>query len=61
MLYKYAVENFMSIKLEESISLKASPAKDHKEYVKDNGLLPVICMYGPNGGGKSALINSIRV
>ncbi len=59
MLYKYSVENFMSIKLEESISLKASPLKKYNEYVKDNGLLPVISIYGPNGGGKSALISSV--
>lgn len=57
MLISYSVSNFKSIRNKEEISFKPKPLKSKKEILK-NDLLPVISIYGPNGGGKSSLIHS---
>lgn len=59
MLKKYSIENFKSIKLKETILFEARPYKKRDFKLLNNELLPVIAIYGPNGGGKSAIVQSI--
>ncbi len=58
MIKAYSVENFKSIKLKETISFEASTYKNRDIKLINNNLLPTIVLYGPNGGGKSNLIES---
>lgn len=58
MIIKYSVTNFKSIKLTETINFKAHPLKRKIKPLKDK-ILPVIALYGPNGGGKSSIIESM--
>ncbi len=58
MIISYSISNFKSIKYKETISLKA---KQYKSKIKlNNNLVPIIALYGPNGGGKSSLIESLN-
>ncbi len=60
MLARYKVKNFLSIQNEEEISLYASKSlKPFSETLNKGEILPVISMYGPNGGGKTAFLSSI--
>lgn len=58
MIIKYSVTNFLSIKLTETINFKAHKLRREIKSLK-NELLPVVALYGPNGGGKSSIIESI--
>lgn len=58
MIIKYSVTNFLSIKLTETINFKSHPLNREIKPLK-NQLLPVVALYGPNGGGKSSIIESI--
>ncbi|WP_022935487.1 ATP/GTP-binding protein [Mesomycoplasma moatsii] len=59
MIISYSIENFKSIKYRETISFKAKSYKETKIKSIDNNLLSVISIYGPNGGGKSSIIESM--
>jgi len=60
MLLKYSIENYKSIKKKETINFNAKPLKQHKDHLLNKKVLPVIALYGPNGGGKTAILESIR-
>lgn len=60
MLLKYSIENYKSIKNKETINFISKPLKQHKEHLLKDGVLPVIVFYGPNGGGKTAILESIK-
>lgn len=60
MIFEYSVKNFKSIMLEEKISFKASSLKDKTDHLINKKILPIIALYGPNGGGKTAIIHSIK-
>lgn len=58
MIIKYSITNFLSIKLTETIDFRAHPLKRKIKPLKYK-ILPVIALYGPNGGGKSSIIESM--
>ncbi len=62
MLLSYSIKNWKSIKEKCTIDFKAKSIKDHQDnkyHLLDNSILPIVAIYGPNGGGKSNFINSI--
>ena len=61
MLLKYSIENYKSIKNKETIDFNASSLTQHKNHLINNSILPVIALYGPNGGGKTAILESINI
>lgn len=64
MLYQFSFSNFKSFKEEALLDLYAEPISEMEEtLIIDNEkqkLLPVISMYGPNGGGKSTVIYALK-
>ncbi len=60
MLLNYSIENYKSIKEKETINFLAKPLKQHEEHLLNEKILPVIALYGPNGGGKTAILESIK-
>ncbi|MDK2819290.1 MAG: AAA family ATPase, partial [Mycoplasmataceae bacterium] len=60
MLLKYSIENYKSIRNKETINFVAKPLKQHKKHLLKGNILPVIVLYGPNGGGKTAILESIK-
>lgn len=65
MLKTFTVRNYKSIRKEMTLELHASTVSEHKESIikGQNGekILPVSVIYGPNGGGKSNLIEALCV
>jgi hypothetical protein len=63
MILKYSIENFKCFQEKETINFKAkkiSESFDTESYLLlDNDILPIISIYGPNGGGKTSFIESI--
>ena len=62
MLIKYSVENFKSIRDRIELNLEATGISELQEtIIKHNGdnYLPLAVIYGPNGGGKSNIIESL--
>ena len=62
MLIKYSVENFKSIRDRVELNLEATGISELQEtIIKHNGdnYLPLSVIYGPNGGGKSNIIESL--
>lgn len=64
MLCQFAFKNFKSFKNEAFLDLCAEPITDNSESLiidKDGErFLPVISIYGPNGGGKSTVLEALR-
>ncbi len=60
MLLKYSIENYKSIRNKETINFVAKPLTQHKKHLLKDNILPVIVLYGPNGGGKTAILESIK-
>lgn len=58
MIVYYSIENFKSINNEQKISFLSRKVKSKIKPFK-NGILPVVSIYGPNGGGKSSILESI--
>lgn len=63
MLCQFAFENFKSFKNEAFLDLCAEPISDNTESLiidKDGEkFLPVVSIYGPNGGGKSTVLEAL--
>lgn len=63
MLCQYSVKNFKSIKDEITFDMQATSIKEHEDRVIEcadgEKFLPVAAIYGPNGGGKSNLMESM--
>lgn len=65
MLKELTIKNFKSYKNEVTFSMEAdydrvNEHKDHVVMVNDNKILKVASMYGPNGGGKSNLLDALK-
>ena len=64
MLIKYSVENFKSIKDKIQLNLDATSVSELQESIiekEGDSYLPLAAIYGPNGGGKSNIIESLFV
>ena len=63
MLTQFSVRNFKSIKDEITLDMHAAQIKEHEDRIihAQNGdnILPISVIYGPNGGGKSNVLESI--
>jgi len=63
MLCQFSFENFKSYKDEVTLDLYAEPLSEHKETLicdKDGEkFLPICALYGPNGGGKSNVLDAM--
>lgn len=64
MLCQFSFQNYKSFKDEAFLDLFAEPISEHKDSLinNDNGdkILPVISIYGPNGGGKSTVLEALN-
>ena len=63
MLLQFSVSNFKSIKDEITLSLEATSLNDLKHHLikeNDDAYLPIAVLYGPNGGGKSNILEAIN-
>ena len=64
MLCQFTVKNFKSIRDEITLDMQAAAITEHEDRVikdKDNQVfLPVSVLYGPNGGGKSNILEALQ-
>lgn len=64
MLCQFAFKNFKSFKNEAFLDFCAEPITDnHESLIIDSDgekFLPVVSIYGPNGGGKSTILEALR-
>ena len=63
MLCQFTFENFKSFKNEATLDLHAEKIKEHEDSLINDphdgmAFLPVISIYGPNGGGKSSVLEA---
>ncbi len=61
MILEYSVENFKSIVTEETLNFKAKKISNNSSGLLPGNILPSIVVYGPNGGGKTSLLESIHL
>lgn len=65
MLCQFTVKNFKSIRDEMTFDMQATAISEHEDRIiedKDGELyLPVSAIYGPNGGGKSNVLESLHI
>ena len=63
MLCQFSVKNFKSIRDEMTLDMQAAAISEHEDRIikdKDGELyLPVSAIYGPNGGGKSNVLEAL--
>lgn len=64
MLIEFTFENFKCYKDETTLNMEAAPLAEHAEtLIEDKGgrkCLPVSVIYGPNGGGKSSVLQALQ-
>ncbi len=65
MISQFSFSNYKSFKKETLLDFTAESIKDHeKSVIKDKidgeRFLPVLAIYGPNGGGKSTVLEALR-
>ena len=65
MLCQFTVKNFKSIRDEMTFDMQAAAISEHEDRVikdRDGELyLPVSAIYGPNGGGKSKVLEALHI
>lgn len=65
MLCQFTVKNFKSIKEEMTFDMQAASISEHEDrIIKDTDgelYLPVSAIYGPNGGGKSNVLEALHI
>ena len=64
MLCQFTVKNFKSIRDEVTFDMQAAAISEHEDRiikdVDDELYLPVSAIYGPNGGGKSNVLEALH-
>ncbi len=64
MLCQFTVKNFKSVRDEVTLDMQAAAISEHEERVikdsDDELYLPVSAIYGPNGGGKSNVLEALH-
>lgn len=65
MICQFTVKNFKSIKEEMTFDMQAAAISEHEDrIIKDTDgelYLPVSAIYGPNGGGKSNVLEALHI
>ena len=65
MLSQFSVKNYKSIRDEISFDMQAVAISEHPEHLIDDEdgekYLPIAAIYGPNGGGKSNVLEAFQV
>ncbi len=65
MLCQFTVRNYKSIRDEMTFDMQAAAISEHEDHVindKDGGsFLPISAIYGPNGGGKSNVLEAMHM
>ena len=65
MLVQFSVKNYKSIKDKVTLDFQEGCIRKHKEGLSsgnnEDKILPVVAIYGPNGGGKSNLLEAFYV
>ena len=65
MILRYSIENYKCFQEKETINFSAkkiSESSNNKQYLLlNNDILPIISIYGPNGGGKSSFVESLNL
>lgn len=65
MLCQFTIKNFKSIRDEMTLDMQAVAISEHKNHIlhdSDNEkFLPLAVIYGPNGGGKSNVLEALHV
>ena len=64
MLCQFTVKNYKSIRDEVTFNMQAASISEHEDKVirdkDDEMFLPVSAIYGPNGGGKSNVLEALN-
>lgn len=64
MLSQFSVKNFKSIRDEMTLDMQAAAISEHTDKVykcsNNESFLPVAAIYGPNGGGKSNVLQALH-
>lgn len=64
MLIEFTFENFKCYRDETSLQMTAAPVGEHADTLipgpGKKGVLPVAAIYGPNGGGKSSVLQALE-
>lgn len=64
MLCQFTVKNFKSIRDEVTFDMQAAAISEHEDRiikdVDEELYLPVSAVYGPNGGGKSNVLEALH-
>ena len=64
MLCQFSVKNFKSIRDEMTFDMQAAAISEHEDrIIKDKDgevFLPISAVYGPNGGGKSNVLEALH-
>ena len=64
MLSQFSVKNYKSIKEEMTFDMQATAITEHADRVitasNNESILPVAAIYGPNGGGKSNVLQALH-
>ncbi|MGM9941275.1 MAG: ATP/GTP-binding protein [Bulleidia sp.] len=65
MLCQFSVKNYKSIKDEVTFDMQAAAISEHEDRVikdiDDELFLPISAVYGPNGGGKSNVLEALHI
>ena len=65
MLCQFSVRNYKSIKEEITLDMQAASISEHPEHlltdIDNESFLPIAAIYGPNGGGKSNVLQAMSV
>ena len=63
MLSQFTVKNYKSIRDEMTFDMQATAISEHEDRIINQGgelILPVSAIYGPNGGGKSNVLEALH-
>ena len=63
MLSQFTIKNYKSIRDEMTFDMQATAISEHEDRIIKQGgelILPVSAIYGPNGGGKSNVLEALH-